>query len=208
MTIDARLSALEWKLGLPSGASTSSKPHVEEGDHRKSQSDDTAASTTTDVSARLAALQATMEKTTTSEFKNTWQECQRLLQELDPGTGLTHQQQPLLYKRQEILAAAPQLEHDFEHLKTLVFLLHKQGGNPLTLDAVTQAPILTSIRVSPQEQRRLDTLRLTVDDLNARTKVMTLRLHQILEAYHAIMSAASEKCILADEVLSMKEAEA
>jgi hypothetical protein len=208
MSLNARLAALEMKLGISSNTTSSSSNALPE----------------TDVPDRLAALQVLVDKYTTTEIRTTWHESHRLLQELDPGEGLTYQQQPLLYKRQEILAAAPQLRQDFQHLSTLVGLLHNTqqqqqqqqqvgggggGGtntNPLTADTVTQAPILTSLQVSLDDQRRLDSLRVQVEDLNGRTRTMTTRLHQLLEAYHAIMTAASEKCILVDEVLSMKEA--
>lgn len=185
--LDARVAALETKLGLRS--SSVSK---------------------VDVESRLNALQATVDKHTTPQFRSVWKESMDLLRELDPGPGLTHQQQPLLYKRQEVLAAAETLEKDMGELAKILHLLSQgrasASSTPLREDAVTQAPILTNLSVSPEDQRRLDALRVTFEDLNTRTRVMALRLNQLLECYHSVMSAASEKCILADELLSAREA--
>jgi hypothetical protein len=213
MSLDARLSALEMKLGISSNNGSSSNNNNNASSNTLAEDDD--------LGGRLDALQAMVDKYTTTDFKNTWYECQKLLMELDPGEGLTYQQQPLMYKRQEVLAMAPQLERDFKHLSTLVGLLHntttsqyktpqqKTHQNPplvvLTEDTITQAPILTTLHVSMEDQRRLDALRVLIEDLNGKTRTLTTRLHQLLEAYHAIMTAASEKCILLDEVLSMKE---
>ena len=212
-SLNARLAALEMKVGIVSSAE-----HVPAAEQHHQQEQ------RLDIPGRIDALQATVDKahSSTTDLRTTWQESLALLQELDPGQGLTYQQQPLMYKRQEILAVAPQLKQDFHHLSTLVGLLHNtqqngRGGmgsggknsnkNPLTADSVTQAPLLTTVKVpSLEDQRRLDALRVQIEDLNGRTRTMTTRLHQMLEVYHAIMTAASEKCILADEVLSMREA--
>ncbi len=70
---------------------------------------------------------------------------------------------------------------------------------------VTQAPIFTILSMSPEDQRRWDALRVTMEDLNVRTRAMALRLNQLLECYHSVMSAASEKYFLADELLSSRK---
>ncbi len=189
--LDARVSALETKLGLRGG--TVSVSLVD-----------------TDIEGRLGALQATVDKHTTPQFRSLWKESLDLLRDLDPGPGLTHQQQPLLYRRQEVLAAAVTLERDMGELAKIMHLLTQgrapDSSTPLREDAVTQAPILTNLSISPEDQRRLDTLRVTLEDLNGRTRATALRLNQLLECYHSVMSAASEKCILADEVLASREA--
>lgn len=192
-----------------------------------------------DISSRLNEVQAAMDKHMTPQFKNICSESQTLLRELDPGAGLTHQQQPLLYKRQEVLAASDSLTKDMSELSQILHLLLtsqarqdaakgnianlntpvKKGSGaapsapivasslsePLREDQVTQAPILTAMKVSPEDQRRLDALRLTIEDLNTRTQTIMVKMDHMLECYHSVVAAASEKCILADEVLSSKE---
>lgn len=190
-SLEARLAALETKLGV-AGRSNDE-----------------------DAEARLAALQGQLDKFASPQYKSLWKESFQLLEELDPSIGLTHQQQPLLYKRQQVLAASETLGQDMAHLAQILQLLslkqHQAQNQPaadsqkLRLDDVTQAPILTSISVSSEEQRRLDALRVTLEDLNARAQRATLKLQQLLETYHVVVAAASEKCILADEMLAMKE---
>jgi hypothetical protein len=193
-SLGARLSALEAKLGVSSSSSSSS------------------IQTQNDMSSRLDAVQSSMESQTTSQFRDTWNESQKLFVDLDPGVGLTHQQQPLLYRRQEVLAAAPSLDKDMQEMHTILHLLltsqpanANNKGTSLREDQVTQAPILTSMQVSPEDQRRLDTLRLTMEDLDDRTKKVMGKMDHVLECYHAVMTAASEKCILADEAISARE---
>ena len=206
------MSALEAKLGL-----------------RRSNTDTSSNSTTADISTRLNGIQAAMDKHATPQFKTTWNESQTLLRELDPGAGLTHQQQPLLYKRQEVLAASESLKSDMNELSQVLHLLltsqarqDSKGSTLLTPtkkdttavpasvastlreDQVTQAPILTSMKVSPEDQRRLDALRLTIEDLNSRTQKVMMKLDHMVECYHSVVTAASEKCILADEALTAK----
>jgi hypothetical protein len=192
-SLEARLSALEAQLGVSSSS---------EGPSRN------------DMSIRLDALQSTIETQTTSQFRETWHESQKLFRELDPGMALTHQQQPLLYRRQEVLAASGSLQTDMGELGNILHLLltsqrepanQQQPNATLREDQVTQAPILTSVSVSPEDQRRLDALRLTLEGLNVRTQKLTTNMDQMLECYHAVMTAASEKCILADETISYRE---
>jgi len=278
MSLNARLSTLEMKLGII--ASSSDGTNKKKNDPRHQMISDM------DVASRLDALQGAIEKsmttsTTTNDLKTSWMESCTLLKELDPGEGLTYQQQPLLYKRQELLAVAPQLKQDFQHLSTLIGLLHTtpssaasgiggggiyqgqqrtMGGTmtttgdgssgtggkppsnrpppssstsalssshhrhtssvssagssgstsyptPLTEDVITQASVLTTttFQISMEDQRRLDTLKIQMEDLNQRTQKVMIQFHQMLEIYHVIMTAASEKCILFDETLRMRE---
>lgn len=211
--MEARLTELEAKLGLKAGASLK----------------------TEDISSRLDAIQATVDKHTTAQFRSMWKESRGLLKDLDPGMGLTHQQQPLLYKRQEVLAAASSLQTDMGEMSKILHLLmtsqpqnaaRAAGADPkasrntastLREDQVTQAPVLllgtpssdnkgtVNSMASPEDQRRLDALRLTVEDLNGRTQNLVARMDQVLECYYSVMSAASEKCILADEAILARE---
>ena len=55
--------------------------------------------------------------------ERSWKEIRKLLKDLDPGIALTHQQQPLLYKRQDVLAGATELSRDFRQLDAVLKLL-------------------------------------------------------------------------------------
>jgi hypothetical protein len=202
--VEARLSALELKLGVRNQQTAKDAAGGGGGDKAAAS----------DLESRLSQVQRTMEERTTPEYRSVWKESYQLLQDLDPGAGLTHQQQPLLYKRQEVLAGAETLQRDLNQLASIWHLLttstssssaNSDGNSSISLDAVTQAPILTSNTsnsISTEDQRRLDALRVNLEDLNGRTRSMALKLNHFLETYHAVMSAASEKCILVDEVLA------
>ena len=161
-----------------------------------------------DVDSRLQSLQSKIDANSNAQLKETWRETQEMLRDLDPGAALTHQQQPLLYRRQELLASADTMKRDMEHLKTILHLLQTSQPafeGPIREEQVAQAPILTDMSVSPEDERRLDTLRLTLQDLHTRTQNLMFRMDNTLECYHSIMTAASEKCVLADEAISLKE---
>ena len=204
LSLEARLLNLESKLGVVNPLVTKS-----------------------DIAGRLDTVKQQIDVLTTASFRETWAEIQNLLVDLDPGMALTHQQQPLLYRRQEVLAAASSLENDMRELSTMMHLL-KQGqtntatttssggttttatntansvGSLLREDQVTQAPILTNFTISPEEERRLDALRLTLQDMQGRVQALMGRTDQLLESYHTVMAAASEKIVMADEAIAQK----
>jgi hypothetical protein len=188
-SIEARLAVVEAKLGvLPLSAPTGKDA----------------------VASRFKAIQSAMDSHTTSQFRDTWQESDKLFRELDPGIALTHQQQPLLYRRQEVLASADTMQNDMEELRKILHLLltsQPSTSGPLREDQVTQAPIITGASISPEEEHRLDALRLSFVDMNARTTQLVSKMDNMLECYHAIVSAASEKCVLADEAIGLREEE-
>jgi hypothetical protein len=68
-----------------------------------------------------------------------------------------------------------------------------------------QAPILISVLVSPKDQRHMYVLHLTLEDLNVRTQKLTTNMDQMLECYHAVITAASEKCTIADQTVLYRE---
>jgi len=188
-SLEARLAALETKLGGKSA------PNEE-----------------ADVATRLSRLEASAEKQLDPSFRSLWKESLALLDELHPGLGLTHQQQPLLYKRQHVLAASDSLGNDMGELAKLLPLLSLNSNNTtkdafIREDQVTQAPILTSSQfvISPEDQRRLDALRMTLDEAQSKVQTLTKQFQHLLESYHVLVTAMSEKCILADEIISGKE---
>jgi hypothetical protein len=115
----------------------------------------------------------------------------------------------LLYRRQEVLASSDSLQKDMEELRKILHLLLTSqpatSSGPLREDQVTQAPIITSVCLSPEDERRLDALQLTFRDLDTRSQKLVGEMDNTLECYHAIMTAASEKCVLADETIAMRE---
>jgi Dynactin subunit p22 len=189
-SLESRLAALETKVGRIASLES---PVLSEKE----------------LPSRLDSLQTTIDSHTTLAFRETWHESLKLLKELDPDIALTHQQQPLLYKRQQVLAAASQLKHDMDQLDVILKLLTNEtkekasstSSSTMRLDQVTQAPILSSPHYtqSHQDQERLDTLRVTYGSLNDRIGKLQQQMQQLLESYHTIMTAASEKLILAEE---------
>jgi hypothetical protein len=188
--MESRLAALEAKVGRITAVSSPSL-------------------STQEFSSRLDCLQSNIDGHTTVAFREAWQECMKLLKELDPDIALTHQQQPLLYKRQQLLAAALQLHTDMQQLDVVLKLLtyetkekaSSSSSSSMRLDQVTQAPIVSSPNYSQsrKDQERLDALRVTFGALNDRVNKVQQQMQHLLESYHTVMAAASEKCILAEE---------
>mmetsp|Transcript_15062 Transcript_15062/g.41891 ORF Transcript_15062/g.41891 Transcript_15062/m.41891 type:complete len:310 (+) Transcript_15062:227-1156(+) len=289
--LERRLSVLEARVGLshrissvaPSNGSNASIDSV----------DDRLAKIRVDLESKIASSSGEGAPSTISSNANisqnekSWKEIQKLLRELDPGIALTHQQQPLLYKRQQILASSDELFKDFAELDLILKLLltgtktngkdtesssaaasiasgtgagkAKRGGvssstgvadasiaskagqtsssaieiqkqqqakkelelqqqnqdgvqsrggqTSIRLDQVTQAPILTqhmaSTATRPEDQKRMEDLRLKFMDLHNRTTVLAQTLRHHLECYHTVTTAVSEKIVLADERISM-----
>lgn len=193
-SLESRLAALEAKVGRISALASPSLSAQE-------------------LSARLDSLQSIVDGHTTLACRETWQESLKLLKELDPDIALTHQQQPLLYKRQQLLAAASQLQLDMQQVDVILKLLTYEtkekassSSSSMRLDQVIQAPIVTSPHYSQshKDRERLDTLRVTFGALNHRVSIVQQQMQQLLETYHTVMTAASEKCILAEERANAK----
>ncbi|OEU08025.1 hypothetical protein FRACYDRAFT_250245 [Fragilariopsis cylindrus CCMP1102] len=129
--LNRRLSVLEARIGITSAKTASSSS--------------TTQNTNVNVNERLIQLRLNYERkiagvansnsnstsllsstnTDTTNNKELWSECIKLLKELDPDIGLTHQQQPLLYKRQQILASSSDMKNDFHQLDMILNLLLK-----------------------------------------------------------------------------------
>jgi hypothetical protein len=133
--LNRRLSVLEARIGITSAATT----------RTASSSSSTQNNNNNNVNERLVQLRLNYERkiagvvansnnsttsllsstNTSNNNKELWIECIKLLQELDPDIGLTHQQQPLLYKRQQILASSTDMKNDFHQLNLILNLLLK-----------------------------------------------------------------------------------
>jgi hypothetical protein len=166
-----------------------------------------------DVATRVGALEQQLQcNQYLGSMATEWKEMETLLEELSPGTALTHQKQimaPILYRRQEVLASASTFQTDLERVAQIKTLLDIQSESSsssshntiITEQQVVQAPILlvASDTIAKDELERLDRVSATVVQLQARIQHATSKLDRILEHYHALIAALSEKMVLMDE---------
>jgi len=106
---EQRLIALERKVGMERLANTTT-----------TSLDDRLSKVKADLNGKLSQSNSKISNVSNQE---SWKMIQKLLKELDPGIALTHQQQPLLYKRQQVLACSDELQQDFGELESLLKLL-------------------------------------------------------------------------------------
>jgi hypothetical protein len=64
---------------------------------------------------------------------------------------------------------------------------------------VTQAPILTSVIISEEEERRFDTVLLRVGQLICSIQKMADQVDFLVNSYHAVMMDMSEKMLAANK---------
>ena len=150
-----------------------------------------------------------MNSGATTSLKQLWEESDKLMQELDPGSALTHQQQiaaPILYRRQQVLASADSLQRDMQQVGDILTLLAIGQPQMITKDnaisemQVTKAPILTqSVPPSPADQERLVQVEKSLYETRQHVESMAARMDRLVASYHALVSAVSEKMVLADE---------
>lgn len=200
-SLESRLSALEIQLGVNDYVTTSKDDGI------TTQAEDK------DLISRLEGLESRFMSLTDSSFRQTIAESHKLMIELDPGAALTHQQlfaAPILYRKQELLASADTFKHDMEQVGDILKLL-LIGQPPITdgdlkEEHVTQAPILTATPcVSEEDQQRMDALQHQLVDMQTRTATVAGQMDRLLNNYHTLISAVSEKMILADEELRMRK---
>jgi hypothetical protein len=143
-SLERRLRFIERQLGLEA-AQEPSDGSIQPGSRKKKTT-----TTNEDVVTRLGRLEARWHENVVTTPKlqgahEAWVESLQRVEELDPGTALTHQQQiaaPLLYRRQEVLANAGDLAGDLDRLSTIVSLLligQGGGGGGLERGGVTPA---------------------------------------------------------------------
>lgn len=194
-SMEARLAALEHKLGIL---------------HGKSRVKDK------DIQSRLDGIQSLYESNTDPAFREACSESDRLVRELDAGTALTHQTSvsstPLYYRRQEVLSSSDSLKGDMDQLGQMLNLLliaqpprGEEKSTPLREDEVTQAPIVNLPPVSREDERRLDLVQANLAELQTRTQDVAGRVDSLLNLYYSLMATSSEKIVLADEEISVRE---
>jgi hypothetical protein len=199
-SLESRLSALEAQLGVNYAITSKDNETTVKKEEK-------------DLISRLGSLEGQFMSLTDSSFRQTWAENFKLMIELDPGSALTHQSlfaAPILYRKQELLASADTFKHDMEQVGDILKLL-LIGQPPITdgdlkEEHVTQAPILTGTPcVSEEDQQRMDALQHQMVDMQTRTTAVADRMDRLLNNYHSLISTVSEKMILADEELRMRE---
>eukprot|EP00977_Amphora_coffeiformis_P028240 scaffold34916_cov170-Amphora_coffeaeformis.AAC.4 len=210
-SIEARLRALEALLresGSTSGAST-----------------DAPASRLRALETQLESLASTMDPSvqqqqvgggiSNSSLKQLWEESDKLMRELDPGSALTHQQQiaaPILYRRQQVLASAESLQQNMAAVMEILTLLSigqpqiiNNDNTPVSEMQVTKAPILTQTAPpSLEDQERLRKVENVLHETQQQVESIAARMDRLVGAYYRLVAAVSEKMVLADEAIASK----
>jgi hypothetical protein len=204
MDIEGRLSRLERQLVLH-----------ESGDDRSSGSSKSIAESRIDLSVRVAALERSVATTLGSGAAAEWSDMDDLWQDLSPGTALTHQKQimaPILYRRAEVLAAASLFEADLKQVAQIQSLLlvsapaaaAASNKQLIAEQQVMQASILQTDSSTIADDQ-LESLAASVVDLQTQIRRLSTKLDRLLANYSSLVGAVSEKLVLADEAIQLRE---
>jgi hypothetical protein len=87
----------------------------------------------------------------------------------------------MLYRKQVVLASQDALRRDMSHLSNILNLLYISQKSPLK--DVTQAPILNIPPVSPEEEKRLDVLRVTAAGCHNQAAALANRMDSLIATY-------------------------
>lgn len=116
----SRVRHLELQLGLETLSSSRNDSDEQPLRNRAAQA-------AADVSSRVQALERQCAALAQQSSAVTdWKEIDALMEELSPGTALTHQKQimaPILYRRAEVLAASARFKADMEQVAQILHLL-------------------------------------------------------------------------------------
>jgi hypothetical protein len=195
--LQVRLLTLETRVGLA--------PKSEES-----------TSSNKDFTSRLALLEDEWKSSTTTTFNSLCDESDKILEELQPGAGLTYQQAllgrskdyPILYRQQLVLASHESLRRDMAQLSTILNLLtigQKTAVSTNIAPLATQAPILNTPPVTPEQERRLDTLRVGATESQRQTVDLANRMDSMLTVYQTAMLTLSDRMIRLEEKIATKE---
>lgn len=152
LEFEQRLTALERKIGT---------------DKQTSQTlDERLSKVKNDLNSKLAKAASEQVKSYSiaSANQENWKLIQKLLKELDPGIALTHQQQPLLYKRQQVLACSEELTTAFNELERILKLLLKgtnassgeSGSTAIVDNTSSSSTVAKSLMKTPQKLKSQD----------------------------------------------------
>ena len=149
-SLECRMLALESVLGLLQSTSTNQP---------------SSRASTKDLTTRLDSLELKFKSFSIPQ--TIWNESDALLRELHPQTGFTYQElstrnDPIIFRRQQVLASADDLKRDFAQLNTIMnlLLISQTKSNRLSEEQVTQAPIVATTPCKTEDQVRLDKLQL------------------------------------------------
>ena len=168
-----------------------------------------AMSTTTNIEQRIATLEQQCTKSTVA-LQEDWTVIDQLLQELSPGTALTHQRQvvaPIIYRKQEILASASDYQRNIQHVQQILNLIsigqnNSSNNHKITEQEIIHAPIITeTMGMTSEQEINFDMLSTTVLDLQYRVQNLSYQFDTMMDHYTNLISAISEKMILISEKL-------
>ena len=208
--IESRLAALELKVVGPASSSSSSADVTSRIDRLMrstagtTSSDDTTNKLSSDAKAKAESKRLALRE----EYRT----IDRLLSELEisPTVGPTESASsgnnaPMVFRRMEVLASADYLKRDMEllaRIRDLTAIGTKVSAVGTPSDVVN-CPIITSERynlpLEPEAAERLEGLCFRVAKLNQRTAILSQRVDKMVNSYGKVMSALSEKMVLAEE---------
>lgn len=198
-SLEARFLALESSLGLlqPVNTEASSSASSFRIKHL-------------DLTSRLDALECKINSFATPQ--SIWNESDELLRELHPQAALTYQEpstrnDPIYYRKQQVLASVDDLKRDFAVLNRIMnLLLISQPASKLTEEQVTQAPILVSTTTNnPDDQVRLEKLLVDIHHTRRQAMDMTRRVDSLIQTYHVVVASLSERMLLLHQKIAAKE---
>mmetsp|Transcript_18183 Transcript_18183/g.24124 ORF Transcript_18183/g.24124 Transcript_18183/m.24124 type:complete len:255 (-) Transcript_18183:400-1164(-) len=165
-----------------------------------------------------------------SSLERDWKESKKLAAELDPGSFLARQglptndsagapasvSAPMIYRRQEILASSDFLKDGMEQLnlaREALLLSSDIEKVPLPpQERYTKSAILSSGRydyaMDDSVQTRLEDVAIKIKSLQKRSVAASNKMDELVDRYHMVMEAVSEKIVLADEEIVFLEASA
>ena len=167
--------------------------------------------TSINIEQRISTLEQQCTRSSVA-LQEDWNVIDQLLQELSPGTALTHQRQvvaPLIYRKQEILASASIYKkyiHEVQQILNLISIgqttKSSKNSNKITEQEIFNAPIIMeTTEISPEQETKLEVLSTTLMDLQHRVRNISYRLDTMIDHYTNLISAISEKMILIGEKL-------
>ena len=209
--MESRLAALELKVVGPASYSSSSADVTSRIDKLVRSTAGTASYNDT-TNKKLSSDAKAKAESKRLALREEYRTIDRLLSELEisPTVGPTEiassgNNAPMVFRRMEVLASAESLKRDMEllaRIRDLTSIGTKVSAGGSSSDVVN-CPIITSERynlpLDPEAAERLDRLCFRVAKLNQSTAILSQRVDKMVNSYGKVMSALSEKMVLAEE---------
>jgi uncharacterized protein YjcR len=176
-------------------------------DTTETTEEDSEGSMSTNIEPRIATLEQQYTGRSVALHED-WNAIDQLLQELSPGTALTHQRQvvaPIIYRKQEILASTSNYQKNIHHVQQILNLLSIgqttcSNNNKITEQEIINAPIIIETTgMTSEQETNLDIVSTTLMDLQCRVQNVSYQLDTMIDNYTNLISAISEKMILIGE---------